>query len=172
MKCLEWISQNIDRVNAFVGRTISWLALMMVLVTVYDVLMRYFFKAGAIAIQELEWHLFSAHFLLAASWTLLLNGHVRVDFFHSRMTDRQKAWIEILGGVFFLIPFCVLIIWGSIPFVYSSWAFLEGSSDPGGLPARYVLKTMIPIAYILIGLQGVSQIIKNLVFLKGKEIEA
>jgi TRAP-type mannitol/chloroaromatic compound transport system permease small subunit len=172
---MEWIkrvSRNIDRVSAAVGRTVSWFALAMVLVTVYDVLMRYFFKAGSIAVQELEWHLFSAHFLLAAGWTLLLNGHVRVDLLHSRMTTRKQAWVDLLGGIFFLVPFCFVVAWASIPFVYDSWASLEGSSDPGGLPARYLLKTVIPAAYILLGFQGVSQILKNLLILKGKEIES
>lgn len=168
MKWLVWLSNRIDQVSALIGRTISWFAVMMVLVTVYDVIMRYFFRAGSVAVQELEWHLFAAHFLLAASWTLLLNGHVRVDFLHSRMTRRQKALVDIVGDILFLVPFCILVIWASIPFVYHSWVFLEGSSDPGGLPARYLLKTIIPIAYMLICLQGVSHIIKNFLILKDK----
>jgi TRAP-type mannitol/chloroaromatic compound transport system permease small subunit len=172
MEWVKWISRNIDRLSAGVGRTVSWFTVMMVLVTVYDVLMRYFFKAGSIAIQEAEWHLFSAHFLLAASWALLLNGHVRVDLFHARMAPRQKAWVDFLGGIFFLVPFCAVVVWASIPFVYDSWVSLEGSSDPGGLPARYLLKTIIPVAYILMGFQGGSQIIKNFLILRGKEIES
>jgi TRAP-type mannitol/chloroaromatic compound transport system permease small subunit len=171
MGLVKWISRNIDRCSAAIGRVVSWFTLMLVLVTVYDVLMRYLFHAGSITIQEAEWHLFSANFLLAASWTLLLDGHVRVDFFHSRMTRRKKAWVDFLGGIFFLVPFCAVIVWASIPFVYDSWASLEGSSDPGGLPARYLLKTIIPVAYILMLFQGVSQIIKNFLILRGGEIE-
>ena len=172
MEGIKWISSSIDRISKAVGQTVSWLAVTMVIVTVYDTLMRYFFKAGSIAVQETEWHLFSAHFLLAACWTLLLNGHVRVDLFHARMGPRQKAWVDLLGGIFFLLPFCAVVAWASIPFVYDSWESLEGSSDPGGLPARYLLKTIIPVAYILIGLQGISQIIKNFFILRGKEIDS
>ena len=170
MEWLKWISRNIDRLSLAVGHTVSWFTVIIVLVTVYDVLMRYYFKAGSIAVQEAEWHLFSAHFLLAACWTLLANGHVRVDIIYSRMAPKQKAWVDLLGGIFFLVPFCAVVVWASIPFVYDSWASLEGSSDPGGLPARYVLKTIIPIAYILLGLQGVSHIIKSFLVLRGREI--
>jgi TRAP-type mannitol/chloroaromatic compound transport system permease small subunit len=172
MEGLKWISGMIDRLTAAVGRAVSWLTVTLVLVTVYDVLMRYFFKAGSIAVQETEWHLFSAHFLLAAGWALLLNGHVRVDLLHARMKPRQKAWVDLLGGIFFLVPFCAVVAWASIPFVYDSWSSLEGSSDPGGLPARYILKTVIPVAYILLGIQGISQIIKNLLILRGGEAES
>lgn len=171
MGFVKWISRNIDWLSAAVGRMVSWFTVMMVLVTVFDALMRYLFKAGSIAIQEVEWHLFSANFLLAASWTLLRDGHVRVDFLHSRMTHRQKVWVDFLGDIFFLVPYCAVVVWASIPFVYDSWASLEGSSDPGGLPARYLLKTIIPIAYILMLSQGVSQIIKNFLILRGEEIE-
>jgi TRAP-type mannitol/chloroaromatic compound transport system permease small subunit len=165
-----WIRfvRKIDSLSAAIGRAASWLTLAMVLVTVSDVLMRYFFKAGSIAVQEIEWHLFSANFLLAAAWTLLCNGHVRVDLLRVRMSERKQAWIDFLGGLFFLIPFCVVVAWASIPFVYDAWSTLEGSSDPGGLPARYLLKTLIPAAYVLLGLQGFSQVIKNLYFLRGK----
>jgi TRAP-type mannitol/chloroaromatic compound transport system permease small subunit len=172
---MEWVGRfatNIDRLSAVVGRTVAWLTVTIVIVTVYDVLVRYLFKAGSILIQEVEWHLFSANFLLAASWVVQLNGHVRVDLFHSRMHPKQKAWVDLLGGIFFLVPFCAVIVWASIPFVYDSWAIWEGSSDPGGLPARYLLKTVMAVAYILMGLQGVSQIIKNFLILRSKEIES
>lgn len=171
MERLNRLSLRIDRLSAAVGRAASWFTVALVLVTVYDVLMRYLFKAGSIAVQETEWHLFSANFLVASAWTMLLNGHVRVDLFHSRMSARKQAWIDLWGGLFFLIPFCAVVAWASVPFVYDSWAILEGSSDPGGLPARYLLKTLIPATYVLLGLQGVSQIIKSFLFLRGKEIE-
>ncbi|MDD3993015.1 MAG: TRAP transporter small permease subunit [Desulfobacteraceae bacterium] len=150
-----------DQVSTYTGYAVSWMTLLMVLLTMYDVLMRYVFKAGSIWIQELEWHLFAANFMLAASWTLLRNGHVRVDLFYARFSPRTKAWVDLIGAIFFLFPFCTLIVYASIPFVSDSWAILEGSSDPGGLPARYILKSVIPLTFILLALQGLSETIKN-----------
>ncbi|MFZ7128402.1 MAG: TRAP transporter small permease subunit [Desulfobacterales bacterium] len=150
-----------DKISIYIGHTVSWMTLMMVLLTMYDVVMRYVFKAGSIWIQELEWHLFAANFMLAASWTLLRNGHVRVDLFYIRFNPKTKAWVDLIGSLLFLLPFCALIVYASIPFVSDSWAILEGSSDPGGLPARYILKTVIPLTFFLLALQGISEIIKN-----------
>lgn len=150
-----------DKISIRVGHAASWMTLILVLVTMYDVIMRYVFKAGSIWIQESEWHLFAANFMLAASWTLLRNGHVRVDLFYVKFSTKTKAWIDLIGSILFLLPFCILIVYSSIPFVFDSWAMLEGSSDPGGLPARYILKSVIPLTFILLALQGISEIIKN-----------
>ena len=155
----------IDNINIKVGKTVSWFTFLLVLITIYDVLMRYVFKAGTIWIQEAEWHLFAANFMLAGGWTLLRNGHVRVDLFYAKFSAKTKALIDLLGTLFFLLPFCALIIWASTPFVIASWAMLEGSPDPGGLPALYILKTVIPVTFILIGIQGISLMVKNFYFL-------
>jgi TRAP-type mannitol/chloroaromatic compound transport system permease small subunit len=145
------------------------MTLIMVLVTMYDLIMRYVFKAGSIWIQEAEWHLFAANFMLAASWTLLNNGHVRVDLFYVKFSPKAKAWVDLAGSILFLLPYCVLIVYSSIPFVSDSWMIGEGSSDPGGLPARYILKSVIPITFILIALQGISEIIKNVAVIRKRE---
>ena len=137
-----------DKISIRVGHVASWMTLILVLVTMYDVIMRYIFKAGSIWIQESEWHLFAANFMLAASWTLLRNGHVRVDLFYVKFSTKTKAWIDLIGSILFLLPFCILIVYSSIPFVFDSWAMLEGSSDPGGLPARYILKSVIPLTFV------------------------
>lgn len=150
-----------DKISIHVGQAASWMTLLMVLITMFDVIMRYIFKAGSIWIQETEWHLFAANFMLAASWTLLRNGHVRVDIFYVNFSDRTKAWVNLAGSILFLLPFSLLIVYVSIPFVSDSWMIWEGSSDPGGLPARYILKSVIPLTFILLALQGISEIIKN-----------
>ncbi len=155
-----------DKISIRVGHAASWMTLMLVLVTMYDVIMRYIFKAGSIWIQESEWHLFAANFMLAASWTLLRNGHVRVDLFYVKFSTKTKAWVDLIGSILFLLPFCILIVYSSIPFVFDSWAIWEGSSDPGGLPARYILKSIIPLTFILLALQGISEIIKNAAVIK------
>lgn len=159
-----------DKISIRVGHAASWMTLILVVVTIYDVIMRYIFKAGSIWIQESEWHLFAANFMLAASWTLLRNGHVRVDIFYVKFSIKTKAWVDLIGSILFLLPFCILIVYSSIPFVFDSWAIWEGSSDPGGLPARYILKSVIPLTFILLALQGISEIIKNAaVITKGGE---
>ena len=150
-----------DKISIRIGHAASWMTLILVLVTMYDVIMRYIFKAGSIWIQESEWYLFAANFMLAASWTLLRNGHVRVDIFYVKFSTKTKAWIDLIGSILLLLPFCILIVYSSIPFVFDSWAMWEGSSDPGGLPARYLLKSLIPLTFILLALQGISEIIKN-----------
>ena len=160
---------SIDAINEKIGRAVSWFTLLMVVVTIYDVLMRYLFKAGSIWIQEAEWHLFAANFMLAGAWTLKHGGHVRVDVLYNRFSAKTRAWIDILGGLLFLLPYSLLVIWASYPFVMDSWAIWEGSGDPGGLPARYILKTVIPLTFILIALQGVAEIIKSCRILRGND---
>ena len=145
----------------------AWLVLAMVLIIVYDISMRYLFQIGSVALQELEWHLFSLVFLLGAAYTLKHDGHVRVDiFYQSRwMNDRRRAWVDLFGCLFLLIPFCVLIIVSSGPFVGNAFAIGEGSPDPGGLPYRFLLKAAIPVGFALLLLQGIAQMLRAIVTL-------
>jgi len=158
------VSHYIEQLSEWSGRVTSWLVLVMVLLVCYDVLMRYIFLHGSVALQELEWHIFAFVFLMGAAYTLKHDGHVRVDIIsHSKwMTVKHKAWVNIFGGVFFLIPFCLLIIVSSLEFVSNSIRFSENSPDPGGLPYRYILKSIIPISFSLVLLQGLASIIQNL----------
>lgn len=153
---LEWISE-------WCGIAVSWCVLIMVLIIGYDVFMRYFFQIGSVAIQELEWHLFAILFLLGASYTLRHDVHVRVDIFYNskRFTDVHRAWIDLLGTLFFLMPFCILVIVSSWEFVANSFAIAEGSPDPGGLPYRFLLKAAMPLGFLLLVIQGVAIIVKS-----------
>lgn len=153
----------LDLVSERVGRIVSWLTLILLLVTAYDVFARYVFKAGSVALQEMEWHIFSVIFLLGAAYTLKKDAHVRVDLLYARLGARGKAVVDLLGTLFFLLPFCAIIIYASLGFVESSWAVREGSGDPGGLPARYVLKSMIVTGFFLLGLQGLSMAARSLI---------
>ena len=143
-----------DQINRFVGRAVSWLALGLVLITVYDVMLRYFFKAGSLAIQEMEWHVFALIFLFGAGYTYAENQHVRVDIFYGRMSPRIQAGIDFFGALLFLLPFCALLVWTSIPFVERSYSIMERSADPGGLPYRFLIKAAIPLGVLLLALQG------------------
>ncbi len=156
-RCIEWSSE-------ICGRGLSWLVLALVLLVAYDVMMRYFFLSGSIAIQELEWHLFSLIFLLGAAYTLKHDDHVRLDLvYRSRfMSDYRRAWVNLVCSLLFLIPFCVIIIISSWPFVSQAYQFAEGSPDPGGLPYRWVLKAAIPLGFFLLIIQGIGESLKSL----------
>lgn len=171
---LAALARAIDNFSEWTGRLTAWLVLAMMLVIVYDVSMRYLFQSGSIRLQELQWHLFALIFLLGAGYTLRHDGHVRVDLlFRSRwLSQRGRALVDLLGSALFLIPFCVLVITGSIPFVESSWRFEERSPDPGGLPYRFLLKAAIPVGFALLLLQGVSMMLRSALVLCRADSEA
>lgn len=160
---LNQIAGFIERISEWSGRLAAWLVLVMVILITYDVLMRYLFHSGSVALQELEWHVFALVFIFGAAYTLKHGGHVRVDIiYQSRLlSDRARAWVDLLGTVFLLIPFCLLVIEGSLPFVENSINMSEGSPDPGGLPYRYLLKAAIPTGFLLLLLQGIASVIRN-----------
>jgi len=160
----------IDRLNRSIGKAVSWLTLLLVLVIVVDVSLRYVFNSTSAASTELEWHLFATIFLLGAAYTLQDDGHVRVDVFYDRFSDKTKAWVNLLGTAVLLIPFCCIALFESLSFVASSYALGETSPQPGGLPARWIIKAVIPFSLFLLALQGISIIIKSLtVILDGRK---
>jgi len=162
------LSRNIDRLNERIGRSAYWLTLVMVGVGSWNVFGRYVGRAvgqnlSSNALLEIQWYLFDLVFLLGAAYTLKHNNHVRVDVIQSRLTPKQKAWVDLVGSLLFLIPFCTMILFYSTGSVVNSWKLLENSPDPGGL-VRYPIKTMILVSFGLLILQGISQAIKNLDF--------
>ena len=171
MDFLRKVSQLIDSLMEKIGLGVAWLTTLMVLTVTYDVVMRYGFKKGNIAVQEMEWHLFAVIFLIGAAYALKKDAHVRVDIIYTKLSTKQKAWIDLFGTFLFLIPFSIIVIYATRNFIESSWAVREISPDPGGLPARYLLKATIPTGFILLIIQGISQAIKNLLVIVGKENE-
>ena len=163
--------QRIDNFTEFSGRLISWLVLALVLLTCYDVFMRYVFNSGTVALQELEWHIFALIFLLGGAYTLKHDGHVRVDvFFNSqRFTGRQRAWVNIVGMLLLLTPFCILVLVSAWPFVQNAFWYQESSPDPGGLPYRYLIKSSIVIGFSLLLIQGIGELLRNILVLKETE---
>jgi len=167
---MNTIIRLIEAFSEWTGRAISWLVLILVLIIAFDVAMRYLFQSGSVALQELEWHLFALVFMLGAAYTLKHDGHVRVDIFYQSqwMNDVRRAWVDLLGTIFLLFPFCVLIIYSAWTFVLSSYNIGEGSPDPGGLPYRFLLKAVIPITFILLILQGLSLLIRSMQVITGQ----
>ena len=168
MSGLVKVVESIDRMSEWSGRAIAWLVLGLVLLVCYDVTMRYLFQSGSIALQELEWHLFALIFLLGAAYTLKHDEHVRVDliYSHRRISRKQRALVNVLGGVLLLLPFCVLIIYTSWPFVANAFSIGEGSPDPGGLPYRFLIKAAIPLGFTMLLIQGVSEVVRNIIVLQ------
>jgi TRAP-type mannitol/chloroaromatic compound transport system permease small subunit len=166
---IKIVSGIIDRSNELVGRMVSWVSLLLVLVVFVDVVMRYAFKISFVFTQELEWHLFAFIFLIGAGYTLLHDGHVRVDIIYQRLGPKGKAWINLIGVIFFLIPGCLLVITTSWKFVGNAFAIMEGSPDPGGIPYRFVVKGTMTVGYIFLLLQGISMGLHALLQLLGIE---
>lgn len=156
----------IDSVNSIIGKATSWLTLLLVLIIVVDVALRYLFSVTSAASFELEWHLFAAIFLLGSAWTFQEDKHVRVDVFYHRFSEKKKAWVNFIGSILLLLPFCSVGFWESLSFVKSSYLLNETSPQPGGLPARFIIKSTIPAGFFLLGLQGISTIFKSIKTLK------
>lgn len=165
------LADLIDRINKSVGRTVMWFALLLVLVQFVVVLMRYVFGVGSIFAQESITYMHGFLFMLAAAYTLLVDGHVRVDIFYREAKPRKKAMVNLFGALVLLLPVCIVIFWTSFPYVASSWAALEGSPETSGIQARYLQKSAILGFAVLMSMQGVSMAIRSLLALGGDEIE-
>ncbi len=161
----------IDSINEWVGRVVAWVTAVVVVVVFVDVVMRYAFNTSYVFTQEMEWHLFAFIFLMGAGATLQKEGHVRVDIFYQRLSHRGRAWINLIGVIFFLVPGCLMIIVTSLKFVASSFAVLEGSPDPGGIPLRFIIKSCIPAGISLLLIQGIALGIRSFYIVIGKELD-
>jgi len=133
--------------------------------------MRYLFNSGSIAIQELEWHLFSIILLLGSAYTLKHDEHVRLDIFYSSklINDKVRIWLDVLGTLLILLPFCLLIIISAWPFVTQAYIHNEISPDPGGLPARWLIKAAIPLGFFFLLIQGIAEALKKLLIALDKD---
>jgi len=167
MGALLGASRVIDAVNGWVGRTVSWLVLVAILVSAGNAILRKAFSLSSNAWLELQWYLFSAVFLLAAGYTLLKGEHVKVDILYGRCSRRTQIWIEVFGTLFFLLPFCVVAILISWPVVVDKYVSGETSGDAGGL-IRWPVWALIPAGFALLALQGLSELIKRLAILSGR----
>ncbi|MES1938751.1 tripartite AtP-independent periplasmic transporter subunit DctQ [Salinisphaera sp. T5B8] len=169
MNILLGVARAIDGFSTLVGRLMWWLTIAMVLIGAYNVITRYLgqylgVQLSANVYLELQTYAFDLIFLLGAAYLLRVDGHVRVDIVYSRLGPRARAWIDIFGTLFFLVPFCIFGLYFCLGYVERSWAVMEQSPNPGGL-ARYPIKTVMLVAFAMLILQGVSEIIKNIAYL-------
>jgi TRAP-type mannitol/chloroaromatic compound transport system permease small subunit len=166
MKMLLTVSRAIDALNERIGRVILWLVLAMVLVSSANAVSRYLLNMSSNAWLELQWYLFAMVFLLCAGYALLHNEHIRIDVVSSHVSRRTQMWIDVFGTVFFLLPVAITIMWLSWPIFVNAWVSGEMSSNAGGL-IRWPARLMIPVGFFLLTLQGVSELIKRVAFLRG-----
>lgn len=153
---LSKLAKLINQTNELIGKSIAWLLLVMVSMTFLNVVMRYGFDFGLIALQESVIYLHAFVFMLAIAYTYKHDAHVRVDVFYAHYSARTKAWVDILGTLFLLLPFCFYLSYGSWQYTENAWRLLEKSSEAGGLPLVFILKTLIPVMPVLLALQGVA----------------
>lgn len=167
MTFLESVARVFDGINEYVGRTIAWLAMLMVLVQFAVVVMRYVFGISYLFAQESIVYMHALVFLLASGYTLLHAGHVRVDIFYGDASEKRKALIDFVGVLVILLPICTLVMWTAWPYVSASWAVFEGSPEISGIQAVFLLKTAILVFVGLLGIQGISLAVRSLFVMMG-----
>jgi len=155
------------RLIQYSGKIAAVALILLVILVVYDATVRYWFQSGSIALQELEWHLFDIIILLSIAYTFSHDAHVRVDIFYEHFSHKTKVIINLLGSLFFVLPFSLLIIYLGIDFVALSFSQMEASADPGGLPYRFIIKAFVPIAFGLMVLQTLRVIIVSYKTMRG-----
>lgn len=164
---LDRFTRGVDAFNTRVGKAASWLYPLLMIVIVFNVILRYAFGIGSIELEEVQWHLFSAAFLLAFAYTYVDDAHVRVDVVYGALSERKRAWIDLFGCLFLLLPFVGFLFYYSIPYFLDSWALNERSDMPSGLPARYIIKGILCIGLFLLFAQGVAVALQKALFLAG-----
>ena len=165
---MQSLANKLESFIAFTGRAVSWLSLLMVLVTFVVVVMRYLFDAGSIAMQESVAYMHAVLFLVGAAWTLQQDAHVRVDIFYSRWSPRAQAWVDLFGTLFLLLPVMLFISYISWQYIADSWRVHEGSREAGGLPGVYILKSFILVMTTLLVLQAVANLLKAMDVIKAR----
>ena len=167
MRALLGVSRSIDAVSTAVGKLMSWLILGAILVSAINAVVRYLFNVSSNAWLELQWYLFSGTFLLVAAWTLLSNEHIKIDIVTARFSKRTRDWIDLLGGILFLVPICWIFLRYGWPFFLLSVKSGEASQNAGGLIV-WPSKLLLPLGFTLLLAQGVSQIIKRVAIMRGE----
>ena len=161
MSALQTLVHYIDTFTDRVGRWLAWLSLAMALVTALVVILRYGFNTGSIAAQEAVTYMHGTLFMLGAAYALKSGAHVRVDIFYRNFSPRARAWVNSLGGIVFLMPMCGFIFFSSLGYVAESWSIRETSPEPGGIPAVFLLKTVIPLMAASLFFQGLAETLRS-----------
>ena len=159
---------TLERCNRLIGQLVAWLTVLMVLITTAIVVQRYWFETGSIRMQESVTYMHAAVLLLAAAYTLTLDGHVRVDVVYTKLSNHAQAWVNLIGTLVLLLPVCIFLIWYSWEYVVTAWQIRESSQEAGGLPFPFpaIMKSFIPITGVLLFMQGIVMVARALVYLR------
>jgi TRAP-type mannitol/chloroaromatic compound transport system permease small subunit len=160
------LSRLIDRISELIGKSVAWLVLAAVLISTLNAVVRKAFNTSSNAYLEIQWYLFAAVFLLAAGYTMMRQEHVKIDVISGRFTKRTQVWIDIIGLAFFVLPLVYTVVHLSLPLVIRSYVMNEYSSNAGGL-IRWPVFALLPLGFVLLGMQAISELIKRVAFLKG-----
>ena len=158
---MQWIESFCDKFAKYLGLIISFLLILMMINVAFDTLNRYILNSNSVALQEMEWHLFSIIILLGLSYSLNEEGHVRVDILYSGFSEKKKAIVNMVGVVLFILPLSLLVAFGSLGFVEKSFIFMEQSGDPGGLPFRFIIKGLIPTSFVILIIMSIGYFARN-----------
>lgn len=169
MERLMRTSETLDRVIVRIGRLAAWAGLALILVTIFDVVTRRFFVLGSTKLQEAEWHFHVILFVFCLGYAYLKDAHVRIDLVREKLSERAQWWIEIVGCLLFLLPYCALVVWYGIDFTERSFATSEISASATGLTHRWLIKATIPIGFAILGLAGIAVLLRKIVELFGPE---
>jgi TRAP-type mannitol/chloroaromatic compound transport system permease small subunit len=160
------VSRVIDAVNGWFGTLATWLVLFVCLISTGNAISRYLFSDSSNAWLDVQWYMFAAMVFFGAPYVLKVNEHVRVDVIYSALSERARIWIDLIGCVLFLLPFCAVLLYFSWPWFMESWRIGEGPSNAGGL-IRWPVKLVLPLGFALLALQGISELIKHVAALGG-----
>jgi TRAP-type mannitol/chloroaromatic compound transport system permease small subunit len=169
MKRLLTIANALERLSTMIGRLAAWLLLALVLVIVADVTLRHWFVIGSTKLQELEWHLHGALFLLSLGWAYSANSHVRIELISDKWSPKRRAAMELIGCLLFLLPYVAAVLWFSIDYVGYSLTYDEASASPTGLPNRWLIKSMIPVGFSTLAMAAASKLLKAIIFIYGPQ---
>lgn len=169
MELLVRVSDGLDRIITKIGKVAAWAGLALILVTIFDVVTRRFFVLGSTKLQELEWHFHTILFAFCLGYAYLKDAHVRIDLVRENLKERTQWWIEVFGCLFFLLPFCGLVIWFGIDFVERAYSTNEVSASATGLTHRWIIKSAIPLGFALLALAGITILLRKIVELFGPE---
>lgn len=165
------LEKAIDKFSDWLGAIAATLFILLLLNVFYDVVMRYLFNNVSIGMQELEWHLYATIFLLGVPYALKTGGHVRVDLIYEGLDIKKRAWIDVAGVLILLLPFTLLVMWYGIGFTIESYTLGETSGDPGGLPYRWIIKSMIPFSFFCMAVSGIGLLLRSINTIRGLHTE-
>ena len=153
-----------------IGRAVSWLNVLLILVILVQVVLRYLFSLSYVSLEELQWHLYAVGIMAGLSYALTNDTHVRLDLLHGRLRKKTRAWIDIIGLAVLVLPWCYVIIHHGLDFVAASWRVKEASASPTGLSCYYIIKSVIPVSFVLLTLAALARITKQIMVITGKKV--